>query len=67
MPLIRTTFDPTVEIFVSDEEYLDLDRQGLIYTGAPTPPTPVALKLQLEVVAGIPDEFTAQVVQEEVV
>lgn len=33
MPLIRDTIDPLREREVSDEEYLDLSRQGLVLTG----------------------------------
>lgn len=42
MPTVRTTIQPHVELEVSDTEYVDLQRQGLLVE-APTPaPTPAA-------------------------
>lgn len=38
--LIRTTMRPWEEIEVSDADYLDMQRQGLIHTPAPAPPVP---------------------------
>lgn len=39
MPTVRTTIQPHVELEVSDAEYLDLKRQGLLIeeTAAATP------------------------------
>lgn len=56
MPLVRTTFEPDKEVFVSDAEYLDLLRQGLIYSGPPLPtPTPADLKSRPTAIASTSD------------
>ena len=35
MPTVRTTIQPDVELEVSDTEYVDLKRQGLLVEDAP--------------------------------
>lgn len=35
MPTVRTTIQPDVELDVSDTEYVDLKRQGLLVEGQP--------------------------------
>lgn len=43
MPTVRTTIQPHVELEVSDAEYLDLKRQGLLIEDpAPAAPAPAA-------------------------
>lgn len=43
MPTVRTTIQPHVELEVSDAEYTDLKRQGLlIEDAAPAAPAPAA-------------------------
>jgi hypothetical protein len=37
MPTVRTTMQPHVELDVSDAEYTDLDRQGLLLKGTAAP------------------------------
>ncbi|MDX3230630.1 hypothetical protein [Streptomyces sp. ME19-01-6] len=41
MPTVRTTIQPHLEVEVSDAEYLDLERQGLL-VASPSPSTPAA-------------------------
>lgn len=67
-PLIRTTFNPAVEIFVGPAEFLDLSRQGLIYEGEDPPASePLALKIRLVESTESPDEYEAQIEAEEVI
>ena len=39
MPTVRTTIQPHVEITVSDAEYIDLDRMGLLVQTSKTQPS----------------------------
>lgn len=42
MPTVRTTIQPHVDLDVSDAEYVDLQRQGLLVETPAPAPTPAA-------------------------
>lgn len=42
MPTVRTTMQPDVELEVSDTEYTDLKRQGVLLEDAPAAPPAAA-------------------------
>lgn len=44
MPIVRTTMQPHLEVEVSDTEYVDLKRQGLLVEDAPAAPAAAPAK-----------------------